>query len=383
MTLLIKQGDISGIVQKMCVFYSLFDLFKSDGQNETPFAIFFLGLLESKEQNFQKLNLIEKNFLTQLMTTGTRDLAKQTPRLILQADVIASFQTDPVLLKKTCMEKQAELPATVRSGIMNLVSAAMPNTSEKSIKDLLEGLCLEDSPLKNTFAPQFITVAPPLMPCEDELVWFDLTNPAWHKPMYDASIDPSKSSETEAKKLIQQAFQQVLTMQNQNILISELDNDPNMVNTIGLTPAKLPDLVENNPMIAIEILMKLMHSSHDITEYFSVLVNIELSLHSMEVVNRLTAIVDLPKEFIHLYISNCITTCENMKDKYMQNRLVRLVCVFLQSLIRNKIVNVKELFIEVEAFCVEFSRIREAAALYRLLMQLENGETTLTSGKKE
>lgn len=367
--------------QRLVAFATLYDLFKSDHVSVNPFCSFLCELVQPDDNHsslpdFPKLTQSEKSFIYQLLTSSTshiKDLLRKTPQHFLSND--AGSVGDLRSLRAMLNASLNDRCATARA----FIPGVLDNNSKQSDVSITKNLLISPK-TRQIYRPGMLRAVPPLYNADDEFHIMKEDDTLELEHSYDRSMLLPKSSSIEAKKLMVRAFKNTLTISQQQSLLNELERDPKIVYNLGLTPSKLPDLVENNPLIAIEVLLKLMQSSH-ITEYFSVLVNMEMSLHSMEVVNRLTTTVDLPTEFVHLYISNCISTCETIKDRYMQNRLVRLVCVFLQSLIRNKIINVQELNLEVQAFCIEFSRIREAAALFRLLKQLEAGDVSSSSSQ--
>jgi hypothetical protein len=113
---------------------------------------------------------------------------------------------------------------------------------------------------------------PPLVEItDDELLWINEDDAACL--LWDSSISQDNSRSEQIKDLMSAAFAGPLSPTQQQQAIAEFKSDPRLVYHCSLTPQRLPELVENNPMIAIECLLSLM-SSNQITDYLSALVSV-------------------------------------------------------------------------------------------------------------
>merc|ERR1719495_977741 len=207
---------------------------------------------------------------------------KRTAGAISRSDPTTVPGVDLTGVQLALAESQSQLPHTARASVSGIVSDPEvlprdPTTAHtvaqqrRTIEELLVG---PEAPCLKTLRPEFMRLALPLFMREDEMIWQDPVDFSHITYEYDHSLLEHEEDGTEAKKLTQRACKSTLTLGEQQRLLSELErsSDPLVVSGLGLTPAKLPDLVENNPMIAIEILLKLMQEgSSQITEYFSVL----------------------------------------------------------------------------------------------------------------
>jgi hypothetical protein len=193
------------------------------------------------------------------------------------------------------------------------------------------------------------------------------------------------------RMLFSAAFNRQIKPAQEEDLIRFMQRSPATIRG-RLSPTRLPDLVHNNPRIATQALLiqrNVKKGETDETrdengdnsslwdEYMGVLVDVRpVNVNSMEVVNGLLKERCMDPQHLHAFVRNCIQSCEHVlgdRSGERQSRLVRMVCVFVQTLIRTRVLDVTEngldnlLLIDLRPFCISFSKIKEAVSLYKLI----------------
>ncbi|KAI8854989.1 hypothetical protein BC829DRAFT_106818 [Chytridium lagenaria] len=162
------------------------------------------------------------------------------------------------------------------------------------------------------------------------------------------------------------AHQRPLNNPQMKLAINELERTATFCLLLDYSPVKISELIENNPAVAVVLIRQLIASSHE-DICLSAVISSPVTLHSMEVFNGLLSTLELPNEFITAYISNCIQSCDRIRDRLSQSRQVRLVCVFLQSVFRNPALSMHQFQIEIESFCIQYSWVKEATIVFQSL----------------
>ncbi|CAD8105635.1 unnamed protein product [Paramecium primaurelia] len=128
-------------------------------------------------------------------------------------------------------------------------------------------------------------------------------------------------------------------------------------------------LVEQNPQLVSDLIKKLYQLGVNAHEYLDQLIQIKISIQALELVNQLSKSISLPDQFLNMFITKCIVNCEELKNNQPQQlaRQVRLVSVFIRTLIKQKTFDPKKIYVELQGFCLEFSSILEATQLFKTI----------------
>merc|ERR1712235_149306 len=248
-------------------------------------------LLESKKRPESSVNFVTQKLLQDLAQNSNelkfiKHIQNGKREYIRQNSAISSIIPDPEQFSSSDQDDE-----TLRKTTMHMI------------------LC-EPNFGKRILDPQFITIPPPLYEGpEDELEWLFPSDGYIFDVEWDDRMCQNNVGVTEVQRLYKVALQRKLENEEEQKFKEEIKNEPKMLDMIGLSDEMLPLLVEYNPMITVEILMIILKNKNkEIKRYLRQITNINVTLQSLEVVNRLVTQVELPSDFIPYYITRCTKT---------------------------------------------------------------------------
>ena len=187
---------------------------------------------------------------------------------------------------------------------------------------------------------------------------------------------PSNHQEAQAQivSLILRAAGEELPSSLVNRMLATLSAVPESIPSYPheiLSASTLAGLFAANPSLTRGLLLVfLAHGSKlQRSQLIASLEFLPICLDSLEMLNELvskTTLLDMDEtlHLVHGLVSNGMRTAEE-RDRPMQARLVKLLCLFLQSVLRNDVVGLQDIFYLIQDLGVRFVFVKEARDLWR------------------
>lgn len=143
----------------------------------------------------------------------------------------------------------------------------------------------------------------------------------------------------------------------------------------GLTPTFYASVVEWNIVIAVKLLERLIDTPDDALYLNQLLCQSPQTpmhlLKCLRVVSDVSAGGSvLPSSFLSRFIYIAFHICSHLQERLAQQRVARLICVFLLGLVQRSIVKpTDDIVAEIQSFAVTWIRLKEAGDLFRALRQ--------------
>ncbi|KAL0223819.1 hypothetical protein P9112_003209 [Eukaryota sp. TZLM1-RC] len=144
--------------------------------------------------------------------------------------------------------------------------------------------------------------------------------------------------------------------------------------TALLPPFKFEHLLDNNFITAVEFLTNILDGQSTADEsnpYLSILMTLPPSLKTLDCINRLALKKLLKTHYVTAYLRSAVSVCQDETlDPNQQHRLSRLVVVWSQSLLRSNLVNIDDVYVDLQTLCTSsLGKVHEATSLLKLMSE--------------
>ena len=323
--------NLLNLIQRLSSFYLLYDIYKQEQVNTTPFIPLLLDSLENSKINCEKkllIDLLDFNFqnkisIKEFIETYSNDEIKVP-------DMQSYWKNHNTTKEKITKEINDWIRPVIydNNGNINNLSKSPENMP------LFDITSLSNEEINfNYFEPNILTYYPnsnyPFY--EDEPMWILPT--LKYDFIWDFTMSPVQEN---LNNLINRPLKnKSLTDEQISYILETIGENPNILKEINFTPDSIMKLIEKNDDLATQILFKIS-DYNGFEDYLSEFLTKNWSVNSMKVISKIIQRIELPDIFIKKYLQHLMDNYKNEKKKESKTRLARLTAFFISNLIEHE-----------------------------------------------